>query len=124
MSLISLEYNEIVDNKVQKRQIEFSKSLLKEPYLINSLFITKVDGQSMQPKINDKALVVADLSQTEYIDEGIFLVYYEDKMWIKQAKKIEDKEYFVSINKDFSHLVYKHDEVRVIAKVLLTFTNL
>ncbi len=124
MSLISLEYSEIINNKVQKKQIEFSKSLLKEPYSINSLFITKVDGQSMQPKINDKALVIADLSQNEYIEEGIFLVYYEDKMWIKQAKTIEDKKYFVSINEKFSHLVYKHDEVRVIAKVLLTFTNL
>jgi len=124
MSLISLEFSEIIDGKVKKRQIEFSSSLIKESYSLSSLFITKVDGQSMQPVILDEALVVADLSQNEYIEDGIFLVYYEDRMWIKKAKDISDGKYFVSINPDYSHLVYKKEEVRVIAKVLLTFTNL
>ncbi len=124
MSTINLEFSEIIDNKVEKRDICFSSSLLKEPYTLSSLFITKVDGQSMQPVINDKALVVADLSQNEYIDNGIFLAYYEDKMWIKKAKSVENEEFFVSINPDYSHLVYKKEDVRVIAKVLLTFTNL
>lgn len=124
MSLISLEFSEIIDGKVKKRQIEFSSSLIKESYSLSSLFITKVDGQSMQPVILDEALVVADLSQNEYIENGIFLVYYEDRMWIKKAKDISDGKYFVSINPDYSHLVYKKEEVRVIAKVLLTFTNL
>ena len=124
MSTLSIEFSEIIDNKVEKRDIYFSSSLLKEPYSKESLFITKVDGQSMEPKINDKALVVADLSQNEYIEDGIFLVYYEDRMWIKKAENINEKEHFVSINPEYSHLVYKKEEVRVIAKVLLTFTNL
>ena len=124
MSTLSIEFSEIIDNKVEKRDIVFSESLLKDTYSKESLFITKVDGQSMEPMINDKALVVADLSQNEYIDNGIFLVYYEDRMWIKKAKSIENEDFFVSINPDYSHLVYKKDEVRVIAKVLLTFTNL
>lgn len=124
MSIISLEYHEIINNKVEKKQIEFSKYLLKEPYKESSLFITKVDGQSMQPVINDKALVVADLSQQEYEDEKIFLVSKDNRMWIKKAKIIDGEKYYVSINKDFSHLVYKYDDARMIARVLLTFTNL
>lgn len=124
MLTLSIEFSEIIDNKVEKRDIVFSESLLKDTYTKESLFITKVDGQSMEPMINDKALVVADLSQNEYIDNGIFLVYYEDRMWIKKAKSIENEDFFVSINPDYSHLVYKKDEARVIAKVLLTFTNL
>ena len=124
MPTINLEFSEIIDNKVEKKDICFSSSLLKEPYSLSSLFITKVDGQSMEPVINDEALVVADLSQNEYIEDGIFLVYYEDKMWIKKAKDISGGKYFVSINPDYSHLVYKKEDVRVIAKVLLTFTNL
>ena len=124
MSIISLEYHEIINNKVEKKQIEFSKYLLKEPYTLSSLFITKVDGQSMQPVINDKALVVADLSQQEYEDEKIFLVSKDDRMWIKKAKIIDGKKFYVSINKDFSHLIYKYDDTRMIARVLLTFTNL
>jgi phage repressor protein C with HTH and peptisase S24 domain len=124
MSLISLEYKEIKENKVHKRQIEFSKSLLQEPYTLSSLFITKVDGQSMQPLINDKALVVADLSQTSFIEEKIFLIYKDEKMWIKKAQMIDNEKHFVSINEKFSHLVYKENKCRVIARVLLTFTNL
>ena len=45
-------------------------------------------------------------------------------MWIKKAKIIDNKEYFVSINPDFAHLVYEKKDTRIIAKTILTFTNL
>lgn len=124
MSLISLDFSEIIDGKVENKKVEFSSFLLKKPYKLESLFVSKVDGQSMQPVINNGALVVADLSQNIYENEQIFLVFYENKMWIKKARITEGIEYFISINKEFSHLVYKKDEVRIIAKVLLTFTDL
>lgn len=124
MNTIKLEYHQEIAGKIQKKELEFSKDLLKTPYNISSLFVIQVDGKSMQTLINDKALVVADLSQKEFEDEAIFLVYKDDRMWIKKAKIIDEKEYFVSINPDFSHLVYKKEETRIIAKALLTFTNL
>ena len=55
----------------------------------------QVDGKSMQPHINDKALVVADLSQKEFENNGIFLVYKDDKMWIKKALIIDEKEFLI-----------------------------
>jgi phage repressor protein C with HTH and peptisase S24 domain len=124
MNTIKLEYHQEIDGKVEKKELEFSKDLLKTPYNINSLFVIQVDGKSMQTLINDKALVVADLSQKEFENEAIFLVYKDERMWIKKAKIIDEKEYFISINPDFSHLVYKKEKTRVIAKALLTFTNL
>ena len=124
MNIIKLEYHQEIAGKIQKKELEFSKDLLKTPYNISSLFVIQVDGKSMQTLINDKALVVADLSQKEFEDEAIFLVYKDDRMWIKKAKIVDEKEYFVSINPDFSHLVYKKEETRIIAKALLTFTNL
>ena len=124
MNTIKLEYHQEIDLKIVKKELEFSKDLLKQPYALESLFVIQVDGKSMQPHINDKALVVADLSQKEFEDEAIFLVYKDEKMWIKKAKIIDNEEYFVSINPDFSHLVYKKEETRIIAKALLTFTNL
>jgi phage repressor protein C with HTH and peptisase S24 domain len=102
----------------------FSKDLLKPPYTIASLFVIQVDGKSMEPHINDRALVVADLSFKEFKEDGIFLVYKDDKMWIKKAKTINNKEYFISINPDFAHLVYEKNDTRIIAKAILTFTNL
>lgn len=124
MELISLDYSETIDEKVVNKKLEFSEYLLKEPYKLESLFVSKVEGKSMQPKINDGALVIADLSQNQFKSDCIFLVYYENRMWIKKSTLIDGIEYFISINSDYSHLVYKRDDVRIIAKVLLTFTNL
>lgn len=124
MPLITLEYKELIKEKIVNKKLQFSKHLLKEPYKLESLFVSKVQGKSMEPLINDNSLVIADLSQNKFLDNGIFLVYYENKMWIKKSKTIDDKKYFVSINKNFSHLIYKNEDVRIIAKVLLTFTNL
>jgi phage repressor protein C with HTH and peptisase S24 domain len=98
--------------------------LLKEPYSLESLFVIQVDGKSMQTLINDKALVIADLSQKEFEDEKIFLVYKDNRMWIKKAKIINQKEFFISINPDFAHLVYEKEDVRIIARAVLTFTSL
>ena len=124
MNTIKLEYHQEIDLKIVKKELEFSKDLLKQPYALESLFVIQVDGKSMQPHINDKALVVADLSQKEFENNGIFLVYKDDKMWIKKALILDEKEFFVSINPDFSHLVYKKEESRIVAKAILTFTNL
>lgn len=124
MNTIKLEYHQEIDLKIVKKELEFSKDLLKQPYALESLFVIQVDGKSMQPHINDKALVVADLSQKEFENNGIFLVYKDDRMWIKKALIIDEKEFFVSINPDFSHLVYKKEESRIVAKAILTFTNL
>lgn len=124
MSLITLEYKELHEEKIVEKKLQFSSYLLKKPYKLESLFVCKVEGKSMEPVINDDALVIADLSQNEFLNDSIFLVYYENKMWIKKSQVIDNKKYFTSINKDFSHLIYKNEEVRIIAKVLLSFTNL
>jgi phage repressor protein C with HTH and peptisase S24 domain len=123
MKTIKLEYHENTNGKIEKKELEFSRSLLKTPYTLESLFVIQVDGKSMQALINDKALVIADLSQKEFENDSIFLVHYEGKMWIKKAKTIHDKDYFISINPDFSHLVYEKEKSRIIAKAILTFTN-
>ena len=123
MSLITLEYVDTLDANNEKKILEFSTSLLKELVNKDSLFVIKVDGESMEPVIKDRTLVVADLSQREVVDAGIYLVYYENKMWIKKAKQELDGMTFVSINKEYSHLVYKEADVRVVAKAVLSFNT-
>lgn len=124
MPLITLEYVDTLDANNEKKVLEFSTNLLKDPINKGSLFVIKVDGESMQPVINDRTLVVADLSQREVVDASIYLIYYDNKMWIKKAKQELDAMNFVSINKEYSHLVYKQEEVRVVAKAILSFNNL
>jgi len=119
--MIYLEYTDIFDENKTK-QLKFSKDILKDNFNEKSLFPIIVDGKSMQPVINDRAVVVTDLSHKVLIDGKIYLVYHEEKMWVK--KYDENNEIFISINPDFSHLIYKKDEVHIVARVLLTFTNL
>ncbi len=121
MSIINLEYTDIFDEQKVKKLI-FSKHLINSEFKEKSLFTLLVDGKSMQPVIKDKAIIVADLSNKILENEKIYLVYYENKMWVKKYS-LENKNFY-SINPNFSHLIYKEDEVQVVAKVLITFTNL
>lgn len=123
MNKIKLEYHQEIDNKIVKKELEFEENLIKVPYSKTSLFVSKVKGKSMQPVIFDNSLVVADLSQKEFEDEAIFLIEKDENMWIKKASLMEQKEFFVSINPDFSHLAYKKEDCRIIAKVLIYFEN-
>jgi len=121
METISLEYIDVFDEN-RSKDLVFSKHLIKEPFKESSLFANLVDGKSMQPLIKDRAVIVVDISNREFVDEGIYLLYYEQKMWVKKYDM--GKQIFYSINPEFSHLVYKQDEVHLVGKVLLTFTNL
>ncbi len=121
MEVVSLEYVDVFDaNRV--KLLSFSKHLLKAGFNEKSLFANIVDGQSMQPVINHKAIIVADLSQKELINDAIYLVYYENRMWVKRYN--EKERIFFSINPDFAHLNYEQGSVHLVARVLLTFTNL
>ena len=123
MPLISLEYVDTLDANNEKKVLKFSTSLLKKPVNKSSLFVIRVDGKSMQPVILDRTLVVADLSQRKIKDGEIYLVYYDNKMWIKKAKKELHEMTFVSINIEYAHLVYRESEVRVVAKAVLSFNT-
>ncbi|WP_122893804.1 S24 family peptidase [Arcobacter peruensis] len=121
MKNLSLEYIDIFDDNKTKN-LTFSKHLINQKFNENSLFVTIVNGKSMQTVINDKALIVSDLSNKTLEDNGIYLLYYENEMWVKQYD-LKNKN-FISINPDFSHLVYKENDINLVAKVLITFTNL
>ena len=123
MPLITLDYVDVLGGKNEKKVLTFSTDLIQRPVNKKSLFVIKVDGESMQPVIQDRSLVVADLSQREVEDQGVYLLYHEDKMWIKRAKKEVNKMRFVSINEAFSHLVYDEQDVRVVAKAVLSFNT-
>ena len=70
----------------------------------------------MQPFIQDREVIAVDLSQKILLDEKIYVVHFEGKMWVK--KYDEKNEIFVSINPEFSHLIYKEEDVYIVGKVL------
>lgn len=121
METIDLEYTDIFDdNKVKK--LSFSKHLINKKFKQDSLFALLVDGKSMEPVIKDRTVIVTDLSQKELIPDAIYIIYYEDKMWIKKCDLTNNT--FVSINPNFSHLIYDITQTHIVGRVLLSFTNL
>lgn len=119
--LITLEYYN--QSLKQKEVLHFSPSLLKGKPRISSLFVIKLDGESMQDLIQDKSLLVASLDVDTLSDGCLYLLDYENALWLKKAKRIKNTFVFVSINKKFSHLVFKEEEIRVVAKVVASFTS-
>jgi len=115
---IHLEYIDIFENNT-KKQLVFSKHLISQEYNEKSLFALMVDGESMQPLIKDRAVVVCDLSLKEFVDGAIYILYHGDKMWIKKYNKKD--ETFISINPNYSDLIYKKEDIYLVGKVLIDF---
>ena len=120
-NVITLEYYN--QSLKQKEVLHFSPSLLKEKPRISSLFVIKLEGESMQDLIQDKSLLVASLDADTLSDGCLYLLDHENTLWLKKAKKIKNTFVFVSINKKFSHLVFKEEDIRVVAKVLASFAT-
>lgn len=116
-----MQYIDVFDEQKTKNLV-FSKHLIKNDFKESSLFALLVDGESMQPVINHKAVIVVDLSQKEFTDEGIYVLHHEARIWVKKYD-LENKK-FVSINPKYAHLVYSQDDIHIVGRVLITFTNL
>ena len=119
--LITLEYYN--QSLKQKEVLSFSSSLLKGKPRISSLFVIKIEGESMQDLIQDKSLIVASLDVDALNDGCLYLLDYENKLWLKKAKKTNNAFVFISTNEKFSHLHFKEEEIRIVAKVLASFTS-
>lgn len=114
MEKIKLEYIDVFDEN-KKKYISFDKSILKNNIKNENLFVTMVAGQSMEPYINHKAILVVNLKDKILEDKKIYVLYYDNKMWVKQYDK--KNEQFISINKKYKHLVYKKDSIHLVGKV-------
>jgi len=121
MKTITLEYVDIFDENKTKELI-FSQHLISKPFKKESLFVSLVDGKSMEPLIKHRAVIVADLSQKNFINGAIYVVYYKNKMWVKKCN-LANKT-FMSANPKYSQLIYSFKDVHVLGRALLTFTLL
>ena len=120
--IIKLSYFDFEKNI--KEEIQFSSSLIKEEFEESSLYVIKIKGESMQDLIMNDSLIVSSLKIGEIKHNSIYIIEHNKDIWIKRAKITDSKKIFVSINKKYLHLEYKLEEVRIISKALLTFTNL
>ena len=80
------------------------------------------------PALKEKGISIIHQAGANNIGEvknnSIYIIEHDKQIWIKKAKITKTENKFISINPKYLHLEYKFEDVRIIAKALLTFTNL
>jgi len=78
-----------------------------------------VDGESMEPTLQDGSIVFVDKEQTNINREGIYIASTNAGLFIKRIRQRADGMVeLISDNKSYSPELLSHDEVRIIGKVV------
>jgi len=78
-----------------------------------------VDGESMEPTLQDGSIVFLDRTQTDIAKDGIFIAATTAGLFIKRIRQRADGMVeLISDNKNYSPEVLAHDEVSIVGKVV------
>ena len=79
-------------------------------------YLIEVAGNSMEPLIQDGAYVVVDPYQTDYIEGKIYVIKYEDEIYIKRVILKSDANLMIlkSINPDYEDIYITGEEAEQI----------
>lgn len=87
-----------------------------------SLAIFNVEGDSMEPAINDGDMIFVDTRPVEFINDGIYLILFEGGLMVKQLQRIPNGEIVVisrnSVYTPFTIRAENRDGFRPLGKVL------
>lgn len=112
------DYNEVIRNLIIREDVLREKGVTyTSPH---SLAMITGWGQSMEGTINDKDPVIVDRGVNEFVDDGIYVITWQEMLYIKRLQ-IHDAEHFDMISDHEKHKdrVVPIDDVTIHAKVLL-----
>lgn len=86
-------------------------------------------GNSMQPVIDDRDLLLVDLTHKDFIDEGIYVVRLENTLLVKRLQKIPNGIVLISDNPQYAPITLNSDnfnenDAAIIGKVISIIKNL
>lgn len=99
--------------------IVLPKSLIKGKK-INAI---KVDGDSMSPNIKPDSIVLIDLEKKELINNAVFVLRYNDEVYVKRLEDIGDNILLRSDNISYSTITAKKSDLFIIGQVVNTILN-
>lgn len=79
-------------------------------------YVIEVVGSSMEPLIEDGSFVIVDPLQTQYIKDKVYVVKYNDEIFIKKVE-IDEKTNFMilkSINPNYENLYIPGNESQLV----------
>ncbi|QQD71914.1 S24 family peptidase [Acidithiobacillus ferrivorans] len=83
-----------------------------------SCFMAKVEGASMEPKLEEGESVLIDRAQTLIIDRKIYAISYDGKIYCKRLFKAGIEVIMRSDNSEFPEIRAAAEEVQIIGRVV------
>ncbi len=101
--------------------LSIDKTIMKSivPNVNNTLEAINVDGESMEPTLQDGSIVFIDREQTNINKDGIFIAATTAGLFIKRIRQRADGMVeLISDNKAYSPEIITADEVEIIGRVV------
>lgn len=94
----------------------------------DNVCLINATGNSMQPVIDDRDLLLVDLSNKDFIDEGIYVVRLENTLLVKRLQKIPNGIMLISDNPQYEKIILNSDnfnenDAAIIGKVISVIKN-
>lgn len=108
-----------------KEYIKIPKMFLPDDY--SSLEVLSVHGDSMESTFYDNDLIIIDKSKKDFINGKIFIVLYDDELYVKRMFKLPQNRIILkSDNKYYPDIEVISDNFKIIGQVVkaLNFKNL
>lgn len=95
----------------------------------DNVCLINATGNSMQPVIDDRDLLLVDLTHKDFIDEGIYVVRLENTLLVKRLQKIPNGIVLISDNPQYEKIILNSDnfnenDAAIIGKVISIIKNL
>ena len=86
-------------------------------------YLIEVSGNSMEPLIQDGSFVVVDPQQTDYQENKVFVIKYNDEIYIKRVLLKPEQKLMIlkSINPDYDDIYITEDQadqVKIIGRAI------
>lgn len=94
----------------------------------HNVCLINATGNSMQPVIDDRDLLLVDLTHKNFIDEGIYVVRLENTLLVKRLQKVPNGIVLISDNPQYAPITLNSDnfnenDAAIIGKVISVIKN-
>lgn len=94
----------------------------------DNVCLINATGNSMQPVIDDRDLLLVDLTHKDFIDEGIYVIRLDNTLLVKRLQKIPNGVVLISDNPQYAPITLNSDnfnenDAAIIGKVISVIKN-
>lgn len=94
----------------------------------DNVCLINATGNSMQPVIDDRDLLLVDLTHKDFIDEGIYVIRLDNTLLVKRLQKIPNGVILISDNPQYAPITLNSDnfnenDAAIIGKVISVIKN-